>query len=102
MILLMRKIWEYYQNYRLINAVINLGQKSLQVYIMSCVFLSVLLPKIFDKIYLLINSDTILVNNFIFFNFVLTLLIAVMYAILLYKITILLEKYKIGKIIFGR
>lgn len=82
-----------------------LGQKSLQVYVLSVVFLSYYLPilirnirrvSVFRDIYTLCSSNPIV------YDMVFTLFIAVLYAVVLCWIINILEKLKISKLIFGR
>lgn len=101
-VLLMKKIWKYCKNLRIVNAVAKLGQKSLQVYVMSCSLLSILLPKVFDNIFQFYGSDLIWIRNTFVFNFITTFSLAIIYAVGLFKLAAFLEKYDIGKIIFGR
>ena len=79
----------------------SLGKKSLQVYCISVSLLSFWLPIIFGKVCGLIGRN-IFVSHMWFYNFVLTPIIAVVYAVLIYYFVKLLEKIKVGKLIFGR
>ena len=85
--------------------VIPLGKKSLQIYVVSVVFLSAYLPKMmaviskfgaFEKFYQTINV------NILVYDCVFMALLAIMYAIALYWIVTLMEKIKLSKIVFGR
>ena len=98
----MKKIWKYCKNIRIVNAVAKLGQKSLHVYVMSCSILSILLPKVFDNIFQFYGSDLIWVRNTFVFNFITMFSLAIIYAVGLFKLTALLEKYNVCKNIFGR
>lgn len=98
----MKKIWKYCKDLRIVNAAAKLGQKSLQVYVMSCSLLSILLPKVFDNIFQFYGSDLMWVRNTFVFNFITTFSLAIIYAVGLFKLVAFLEKYDIGKIIFGR
>ncbi len=80
-----------------------LGQKSLQIYALSCSLLSVYLTRISRLIYDRIPTiENFLKDNILLFNFVVTISVAVVYCIVLYAIIRLLEKIKISKYIYGR
>ena len=80
---------------------VQLGKKSLQVYCLSIALLSFWLPKAYSKFCNMAGSN-IFASNMILYNFVFTFLLAVLYAIVIYLFALLLEKIKIGKLLFGR
>ena len=79
----------------------SIGKKSLQVYCLSVSLLSFWLPIIFGKVCGLIGKN-IFVSHMWFYNFVFTPIIAIAYAIIIYYVVRLLERFKVGKLIFGR
>ena len=80
----------------------RLGQKSLQIYAVSVPLLSIYLARFFPQILKLLNMKNIFVQNMIMYNFVFTLGLAIVYAVLLYYFIRLLEKVKISKLMFGK
>lgn len=81
------------------------GRKSLQIYVLSVVFLSAYLPKIINKIKIVPFFDRIYIilsQNQIVYDLIFTLIIALFYAVLLYFLNFVLEKMKVSKYIFGR
>lgn len=81
----------------------KVGRKSLQVYIISCSLLSGFLPQIIKRIYAFAPSIEIFMReNVILYSLVITLMIAILYAVALYWGVKLLERIKIAPIIFGR
>ena len=79
----------------------KIGEKSLQIYILSIIFLSDYLPDVYGKIKELVGYN-VLAQNTILYNFVYTLLLAVAYSFILYFINRVLEKIKVSKILFGK
>lgn len=83
----------------------NIGKKSLQIYVLSVVFLSDFLPRILS---ISLNVDFInkLYNlvcaNMFVYDFVFAFIIALFYISILFAITKLFEKIKISKFVFGR
>ena len=80
-----------------------LGEKSLQVYALSTVFLSSYLTVVYPKIIkVLPQIDTFFANHIFIYNFVFTLFLAVLYSFAISLIIKMLEKFKISKVLFGR
>ena len=79
-----------------------LGEKSLQIYVLSVPFLSIYLSSGFPKILSVLKIHNIFATNIVVYNFVFTFLLAVSYALALYCLTKLLEKLKLSRIIFGK
>jgi len=79
----------------------KLGENSLQIYTLSCIFLSRYLPIVYGKFVKLVGSN-ILAENIIIYNFVFTFLLAVAYSFGLMMIIKFLEKNKISKVLFGK
>ncbi len=87
----------------LFKATSYLGEKSLQIYALSVIFLSSYLAICYPKIIkLLPQVNTFFTNHMWIYNFGFTLLLAVAYSIGISLIIKLLEKSKISKILFGR
>ena len=84
------------------NLIAKLGTKSLQIYVLSVPFLSIYLSKIFLLFIQKTGVGNMFVQNMFVFNFVVTFGIAIVYAVVLYWATELLEKIKVGQIVFGR
>ena len=86
-------------------AIAPLGKKSLQIYVLSVVFLSSYLPKAMEfvketsEIVCIYNAVS---QNSIVYDFIFTLVITIIYAVTLYWFAKLLEKIKVSKLIFGR
>lgn len=83
------------------NAISALGRKSLQVYCISVSLLSSLLSTVYPLICNKIGFN-ILSWNMTLYNCVFTPIIAIAYAVGLYYLVCLLEKIKVGKLLFGR
>lgn len=84
---------------------IPLGKKSLQVYVVSVVFLSTYLPIIMTlirKIGILETLYQTITSNILIYDCTFMLLLAIIYAIVLYLIVYFMDKIKLSKIIFGR
>ena len=79
-----------------------IGRKSLQIYALSVPFLSVYLANFFPKALSLLHIENIFVRNIFVYNFVFTALLSVEYAVILYFIVKLLEKFKIANVMFGK
>lgn len=79
-----------------------LGEKSLQIYVLSVPFLSMYLSAGFPKILSVLKIHNIFATNIVVYNFVFTFLLAVSYALALYCLTKLLEKLNLSRIIFGK
>lgn len=79
----------------------KLGEKSLQIYTISCIFLSRYLPIVYGK-FVKLAGGNIFADNMIIYNFVFTFLLALAYSLGLIIIIWLLEKYKISKLLFGK
>lgn len=80
----------------------RLGEKSIQIYTFSVPFLSVYLSNYFPKVLSMLKIENVFVENMLIYNFVFTLLLAVIYALALYYIVKLFEKLKITRILFGK
>lgn len=89
----------------MIKSIEELGKRSLQIYVLSVVFLSSYLPRglhILKKVDFVNEIYNTLSANKYVYDFVLTLVFSVGYAFALYWLTRLLEKIKLSKYIFGR
>lgn len=82
-------------------AVSNLGEKSLEIYTLSVIFLSRYLPIIVHKIAEKAGQNY-LIHNIPLYNYVWMPILAAVYAAVLWGVTRLMEKAKISRIIFGR
>ncbi len=80
----------------------KLGEKSLQVYVISIVFLSAYLPTVYIKVIGFIGIGNFFVDNIWIYNLIFTPILAIIYAIALYWIVKFLYKIKIGKFIFSK
>lgn len=82
----------------------KLGEKSLQIYIISVVFLSAYLPSAVSLIRSIGLNDYVdlLVNCSFVYNFIFTPALAVLYCIVLWYVIKLFDKIKISRLIFGR
>ncbi len=79
----------------------HLGQISLQIYVVQHLLLEI----IFRNIYISICNNvgySILQTNMVLFNFVYSILIAVVFSIIILLFTMCLNKLKISKVFFGR
>lgn len=103
---ILNELHSIYQNHsfgRKINRLFaNLGVKSLQVYVLSIPFLSSFLSKAFPLALRLLNIPNIFAHSIIIYNYVFTPLLALAYSFSLYCLVLLLEKWKLSKILFGR
>ncbi len=79
----------------------DLGKKSLQVYVLSCIFLSEYLPIAYMMLVKIIGSN-IFAENMWVYTCIFTLCIAVGYSVFLPLLTKLLERTKISKVLFGK
>ena len=80
-----------------------IGQKSLQVYALSIIVLSVYLPAVYLKVIgWLPQIDAFFIGHMWIYNFIFTLVLAVVYAVGISLIIKLFEKLKISKVLFGR
>lgn len=79
----------------------KLGEKSLQIYTISCIFLSQYLLVAYGK-FVKLAGGNIFADNMIIYNFVFTFLLAIAYSLGLMMIIRLLEKYKVSKLLFGK
>lgn len=85
----------------LLKATAALGKESLQVYCLSVSLLSYFLPKVYAHFCARIGLN-IFAQNMIIYNIVFTPIVAIGYAVGLYYLVKLLDRVKIGKVIFGR
>ncbi|MBQ9730294.1 MAG: hypothetical protein IJV80_05740, partial [Clostridia bacterium] len=80
-----------------------LGEKSLQIYALSVIFLSSYLPKLYSLIINLLPSiDTFFAQYIWVYNLGFTVVLAILYCIGISIIIKLLEKTKISPILFGK
>lgn len=79
----------------------QLGEKSMQVYVISAIILSNYLGVIMKRVVTVIEHNIFIKNTFIY-DMVFTLLFAIIYSILSLLIIRLFEKTKINRVIFGR
>lgn len=80
----------------------KIGQKSLQIYVFSMAFLSEYLTVFFPKILSALNIPNIFTANMFLYNFVFTFGLSIIYSFGLYYLTILFEKLKLSRILFGK
>lgn len=80
----------------------KVGQMSLQIYVLSIIFLSSWLPTIYSKIIEIFSLGNILAHNMLMYNFVYTFILSIAYTFILYFITKAIYKIRIGKMIFSR
>lgn len=87
------------------NRIAMIGQKSLQIYVLSTVFLSSYLPIILPVLRrnsFVSNVYTFVFSNRILYDIIFMFILALTYTVVLFWITKLLEKTKLSKFIFGR
>lgn len=79
------------------------GEKSLQIYIISVPLPSAILPMIFASLCKIdVGIENYIVSHSLIMNFIITPIIATIYAVLIYYITKILEKIGVSKCFFGR
>lgn len=104
-IVLLEFIFEFakgkFENTHITRLFENLGKKSLQVYTLSCIFLSNYLPAIYQRVVKLLGKN-VLAENMMLYNFLFTPLLAIAYSVGLLLIIRIFEKIKISKILFGK
>lgn len=81
---------------------VKIGNKSLQIYVLSIPLLSTYLYIGLPFVLEVFGLENILVKNMFIYNFVITPLLTVAYSFGLYGVLKFLEKTKISKIMFGR
>ena len=86
---------------RLIKALSRMGENSLQIYCLSEPLLSGYLPHVYRKLMDPFGGN-LFAENMTVYNFVLTPVLAVAYAVLLYSLVLLLRRVKLHSLIFGR
>ncbi|MBQ3194457.1 MAG: acyltransferase family protein [Oscillospiraceae bacterium] len=86
---------------RLLDAIAVVGTHSLQIYCLADVFLSGYLPHIYRKLMEPFGGN-IFAENMLVYKFVFTPLLALVYAVGLYYVTLLLRKVKLHGLLFGR
>ncbi len=79
----------------------KIGEKSLQMYVLSVSLLSFWLPIIYGKIITWVGGN-VLAHNMILYNLVYTPLIALAYSFGIYFVIKLFEKIKFSKVLFGK
>lgn len=77
------------------------GKKSLQIYMLSCIFLSAYLPKVYGIVASFVGYN-FLASNMAAYNYVYTPTLSLVYIIGLYGMVTILEKMKVSRYIFGR
>lgn len=80
----------------------KVGENSLQIYVISVIFLSSYLPIVYNKAMAFIGHGNFLANNIWMYNLVWMLLLAIAYTVVLYFIVKVLYKIRIGKLIFSK
>lgn len=80
----------------------KIGQKSLQIYVLSVPLLSRFLVFLSPKAFALLKLNNVFTENSLIYNFVFTLLLAILYSFALFFVVKLLEKIKIAKVLFGK
>lgn len=78
-----------------------LGSNSLQIYCLSASLLSGYMPHLYRKFVSLIGGN-IYARNLIVFNYIATPIIAALWSVVLYIAVVLLRKWKLHRLIFGR
>lgn len=87
------------------NRIAMIDQKSLKIYVLSTVFLSSYLPIILPVLRrnsFVSNVYTFVFSNRILYDIIFMFILALIYTVVLFWITKLLEKTKLSKFIFGR
>ena len=81
-----------------------IGKNSLEIYVLSCIFLTVYLAWAVQLVAKTPLNDAFvwIQSNLIFFNFVFALLVTVAYVVALQLLVVLLGKCKMDKVLFGR
>ena len=82
-------------------ALAKTGTKSLQIYCISISLLSFYLPRLYS-VFCEFHKSSLFSNYGFVYDFMFALPIAIIYCIVLYFITIGIEKIRIGKFVFGR
>ena len=85
----------------LLNFVSKLGENSLSVYCLSVSLLSYYLPRLYN-LFVDMAGRNVFAENMFFFNLVFTPALACIYSLVLYAIILVLKKYKLHRIIFGK
>lgn len=80
----------------------EVGENSLQIYVISVIFLSSYLPIVYNKAIAFIGHGNFLATNIWMYNLVWMLLLAIAYTVVLYFIVRALYKIRIGKLIFSK
>lgn len=91
-------ILKAFKDNRITKCFSELGKNSLQIYVLSCVFVSFYLPRILKRAGALCGVNIIKLAH----NPLVSFGLAVISAICLYAVAKVLEKIKVGKLIFGR
>ena len=85
----------------LLQGVVLLGRKSMQIYVLSCIFLSCYLPLVYrwivDKL-----GKNVLAHNMGLYTFLYTVLLTIVYCVGLVALAKLLKKARVSKLLFGR
>lgn len=76
------------------------GEKSLQIYVLSSIFVSSWLPLLYKKVVDVIGKGNFMAINIWVYNLIYTFLLATIFTIAIYWLIKLLYKLRIGKIIF--
>lgn len=87
---------------KLLSLLGKVGENSLQIYVISVIFLSSYLPLVYSKAMAFIGHGNFLATNIWMYNLVWMLLLAIAYTAVLYFIVKALYKIRIGKLIFSK
>lgn len=107
-LILIKSIYDFsvYKKYELsifFRGMNKLGEKSLQIYALSVIFLSSYLYVGYPKVVSVFPQiETFWVNHIFIYNYVFTFVLAILYSVGLLLVVNLFEKYNVAKVIFGR
>lgn len=85
----------------LLQGVVLLGRKSMQVYVLSCIFLTCYLPLVYRWIVDKLGTN-VLTHNMGLYTFLYTVILAIAYCVGMVALAKLLEKTRVSKLLFGR
>lgn len=86
---------------KLLQQLSGLGENSLAIYSISVALLSGYLSKVFDRVLLMAGSN-IFAENMVFYNWIFTPVLTLLYCIGLYYVVLFMKKIKIHGLVFGR
>ena len=85
-----------------IDGLSKIGEKSLQIYVLSVPLLEGHLPMALSELLALFGIPNIFAKNMFVYNYIFTFSLAILYSFALYYLVKLLEKAKISNVIFGK